>query len=415
MDIDMIDTTRAQYYVSRSITMADSPTKSIALAIAPKITSFLSICGSSTIIFKIMRNQKTRRDTLPRIMVGLSICDALVATWFFASTWPIPKGTISLFGDGNTQTVFGAMGTDLSCNIAGFFIQSQVVSPLFNSTLATYYLLVVYYGWTDRRIKKVEWLFYTIPISFAIITATFTVAANLSGPVEWTCAIRPPEAFIEGAELTPIQSQYQLIRWIVLFGPVWICIIYVSIVFTRLYKKMRALEVKMGSYQHRINHANQGTPVNGDGLVHNSEREGESIAMKESDNQGDPNHNVHVSQSSGLLYEDEIYHTAQEKLDESGDISSEEVGDDVSIIDGNDSSDEEKGPEEYNAINFGKRKKTLRNAGTGVLKKVRKFKLKRSQSNLAKYIAADKSRVIAVQGLLCEYCILCNTTHFIQV
>eukprot|EP00585_Thalassiosira_rotula_P008386 CAMPEP_0196154444 /NCGR_PEP_ID=MMETSP0910-20130528/38888_1 /TAXON_ID=49265 /ORGANISM="Thalassiosira rotula, Strain GSO102" /LENGTH=94 /DNA_ID=CAMNT_0041418461 /DNA_START=58 /DNA_END=338 /DNA_ORIENTATION=+ len=94
--------------------MADSPPKSIALAIAPKITSFLSICGSSTIIFKIMRNQKSRRDTLPRIMLGMSICDVLVATWFFASTWPIPKGTISSFGDGITQTVFGAIGTDLS-------------------------------------------------------------------------------------------------------------------------------------------------------------------------------------------------------------------------------------------------------------------------------------------------------------
>mmetsp|Transcript_28325 Transcript_28325/g.60812 ORF Transcript_28325/g.60812 Transcript_28325/m.60812 type:complete len:455 (+) Transcript_28325:302-1666(+) len=378
--------------------MADSPPKSIALAIAPKITSFLSICGSSTIIFKIMRNQKSRRDTLPRIMLGMSICDVLVATWFFASTWPIPKGTISSFGDGITQTVFGAIGTDLSCNIAGFFNQYQVASPLFNATLATYYLLVVYYGWTDRRIKRVEWLFYTIPISFGLITATFAVAANLIGPVAWTCAILPPEVFIEGAELTPIQSHYQLIRWIVLFGPVWICIVYVSIIFIRLYKKMRALELKMGSYKPRINRANQGTPVNGDGLINANGQKGESVAMEKSDDQGDQNRSLHESQSSGL-YEDEIYYTAQEELDGGGDVSSEEVRDDASINDVNDNTDEEKGAEEHNARNVGRRK-PVRNARTVFIKKVRKLKLNGSRSSISKYIAAEKSRVIAVQGLL---------------
>ena len=157
---------------------------------------------------------------MPRIMLGLSIFDIISSMCFFMSTWPIPEGTLSKFGDG-TQPIFGAMGTDRSCSVAGFFVQLQVAGPLFNSTLATYFLLVVYHGWTETRVKKVEWVFFTIPISFALSTAIFAVAANLIGPVEWTCWISPPD---EDAELTLIQSKSRTILWIFLFGPVWMCI-----------------------------------------------------------------------------------------------------------------------------------------------------------------------------------------------
>lgn len=127
-----------------------------------------------------------------RIMLGLSISDILAGIAFFGSTWPIPEGIVPRRGLGMVeQPIYGAVGTDASCNMAGFFSQFQVAIPLFNATLGTYFLLTVYYGWNEQRIKRVEWLFYVLPLGYALFTTTYAVAADLIGHVEWSCWILP--------------------------------------------------------------------------------------------------------------------------------------------------------------------------------------------------------------------------------
>ena len=51
----------------------------------------------------------------------MSVFDILTATWQFASTWPIPKGT-----DG---VAFSA-GTQYTCAVQGFFIQLGMGTPV---------------------------------------------------------------------------------------------------------------------------------------------------------------------------------------------------------------------------------------------------------------------------------------------
>ena len=91
-------------------------------------------------------------------------------------------------------------------------------------------------------------MFHTIPFGYAIITSTFAAAAKLYGPVEWTCWILPDEVFDDTKDLTTIQSHFKMIQWIFLFGVVWACIIFVSIVFIILYRKFKVLETKMRRY-----------------------------------------------------------------------------------------------------------------------------------------------------------------------
>ena len=116
---------------------------------------------------------------------------------------------------------------------------------MYNISLSVFYLLVVNYGWKDSRIKKIEWSFHVIPLGYAIITSSFAAIADLYGYVPWTCWILPSESFDDTQELTPIQSRFQIIQWIFLFGVVWVCIIVVSIIFVILYRKMKKLEQKM--------------------------------------------------------------------------------------------------------------------------------------------------------------------------
>jgi hypothetical protein len=229
-----------------------SPGKSKALAIAPKFTAFLSICGSLGIVLKVLFNKSHRKKTMHRIVMGMSVCDIIASIWYFTSTWAIPAGTLSWFGDGETERIFWAAGDQngISCSFAGFFNQFAVATPLYNCTLAVFYLLVVNYGWKDSRIGKIEWLFHAIPVGYALITSIFAVAADLYGHVEWTCWILPGEFFDETQELTPIQSKFQIIQWLFLFGVVWACIIVVTIIFVILYFKMKSLERVMSRYSY---------------------------------------------------------------------------------------------------------------------------------------------------------------------
>lgn len=227
-----------------------SPVKSKVLAIAPKFTAFLSICGSLGIVLKVLSNASRRKKTMHRIMASMSICDILASTWYFVGTWAIPKKTTSWFGDGDTEKIFWAAGDEsgISCSFAGFFNQFAVATPIYNTTLATFFLLVIFYGWSDARIVRIEWLLHTIPIGYALISSIFAVAADLYGHVEWTCWILPEEFFDETQELTPIQNKFRMIQWIFLFGVVWACIIFQTITFVILYRKMRSLEHVMRRY-----------------------------------------------------------------------------------------------------------------------------------------------------------------------
>jgi hypothetical protein len=107
-----------------------SSTKSKVVAIAPKFTALLSICGSLGIIIKVLINETRRKKPMHRIMLGMSICDILCSMWYFASTWPIPANTIDIFfgGDSNEDTIFWAVGDSngISCSISGFFNQFAV-------------------------------------------------------------------------------------------------------------------------------------------------------------------------------------------------------------------------------------------------------------------------------------------------
>ena len=236
--------------VLKFILVMSSPASSRALAIAPKFTAFLSICGSLGIVVKVLCNPDRRKKTMHRLVMGMSMCDLLSSIWYFTGTWAIPSGTPSWFGDDEAETMFWAAGDSdgVSCSFAGFFNQFAVATPLYNTTLSVYYLQVIKFGWRDNRVAKIEWLLHAIPVGYALMTSIFAVAAELYGHVEWTCWILPSEVFDETAELTPIQSKFQIIQWIFLFGIVWACIVVVTIIFVIIYRKMKSLERIMRRY-----------------------------------------------------------------------------------------------------------------------------------------------------------------------
>ena len=164
--------------------------RQIALAIIPKVTGGISFICSTWLVQHILRDgtrwdsssnkkqqQKQQRggnrnsqfqhrrqqqrkkmsSTYHRIICGMSIGDCFSSFFgFFLSTWPIPSETM----------IWGASGNITTCDVAGFFNHAgNLIVPLYSASLATFYMLLLKYNWTDTQIRtKAEIYLHLIPL-----------------------------------------------------------------------------------------------------------------------------------------------------------------------------------------------------------------------------------------------------------
>eukprot|EP00979_Chaetoceros_neogracilis_P001811 scaffold329_cov213-Chaetoceros_neogracile.AAC.3 len=213
--------------------------RSIILAVVPKVPALISIVCSSAIVRKVYKSPKKRKNVYHRILCGLSCCDIISSFVYFLGTWLIPANKVGGFG-----LVFGASGNDATCSLSGFFTQFAVSSPLYNGTLAWYYLVSIYYNWSDRKIHNIEKYFHIIPIGFALLSSSIALGFDMYGNVEWLCWINPDDE-----EPSEAQKYFRIFQWVCLFGPVWVTVAFVTTVMYMLYKKMRENEMKMEKYK----------------------------------------------------------------------------------------------------------------------------------------------------------------------
>ena len=83
-------------------------------------------------------------------MFGLSFSDLIMSSSYFFSSWAIPKGTAG---------VFAPLGNTATCNAQAFFMQYGVTVPLYNVSLAIYFMFIVRNQWPERKSVEYEkWL-----------------------------------------------------------------------------------------------------------------------------------------------------------------------------------------------------------------------------------------------------------------
>ena len=150
-----------------------------SLQIAVKIGGSLSCAGSAYILQDVLRDPNKRTKSIyHRIMLGLSTMDILssVFEWFIGS-WAMPKGSW-IWAAGNITT----------CDIAGFVsVIGYIGSPLYNCSLATFYLLQLRYGWPERRMKAIEKWLHIVPCLVTLVVCIYFLATELFGPSLGIC------------------------------------------------------------------------------------------------------------------------------------------------------------------------------------------------------------------------------------
>ena len=121
--------------------MASTEAQLKALAIAPKLTSSISIPCSILIIKEVIADHRRNKGKVRlRALLGMGVIDVLASSGWFLSTWMAPVGSNAVYAVGNTQ----------SCTYQGFLLQIAIGAPMYNTCLALYYLLTIKYGWREE-------------------------------------------------------------------------------------------------------------------------------------------------------------------------------------------------------------------------------------------------------------------------
>jgi hypothetical protein len=229
-----------------------SPVQNKILAIAPKVTSFLSFVSSGYIILDVVnmyrRGRRAQVKTYHRILLGMSICDALASFAWFFTTWPIPYDVFP---------AYGASGTQATCTAQGFFTQFSIASVFYNGSLALYYCLVVRFGWSDRRITEahVERWMHLSALGAGLGTSTTCVMMGLFNPVGWDCWIGSAplgcqESWLNNGETACVRGDNAtLYQWLFFYLPLWIIIFLVSIAMYMVYSAYKEQAKTAGKWQ----------------------------------------------------------------------------------------------------------------------------------------------------------------------
>merc|ERR1719296_110437 len=68
-----------------------------------------------------------------------------------------------------------------------------MATPVYNTMLAVFYLLVIRFKWKDDKLRKYEPVFHIIPITFALATAIASIPLKLYNRTMWWCMISNPK------------------------------------------------------------------------------------------------------------------------------------------------------------------------------------------------------------------------------
>lgn len=145
------------------------------LSCTAAITGALSICGSSLIMMRVIKNRGSL-NPYERIMFALSFCDIIASLNYALSPFLMPA---------ETSTRVWAVGTDGTCNLLGFLQQFSISAILYNGILSFYYFMTVRKGLRRKQFaKKYELYLHAFTFGYAFLTAFLAAIIGMYGEIE---------------------------------------------------------------------------------------------------------------------------------------------------------------------------------------------------------------------------------------
>lgn len=164
------------FCITRRCTSKMEASHQATLFILLGCSSFLSSVGSLMIISQISCSRFNRTKPQQRIVFGISVCDLLSSlAWLFS---PLLMHS----GDGD----YWVHGNQASCSFQGFVLTLFVYTAVFyQCSLQLQYLLVIKYGWSQRRMKSIERYLHAFPWCYGFMSAITNLALKMYNPGSW--------------------------------------------------------------------------------------------------------------------------------------------------------------------------------------------------------------------------------------
>mmetsp|Transcript_22476 Transcript_22476/g.48950 ORF Transcript_22476/g.48950 Transcript_22476/m.48950 type:complete len:581 (+) Transcript_22476:464-2206(+) len=229
----------------------------VAIELAPKFGAFLSLLGSSLIIYRLLVHGRTelRTRTGHRILLAMSCVDIPNSIQFFLSSWAAPR-------DAPGQV--WAVGTQGTCSMQAFFGHLGIAMPAYNVAMSAYYYLTVVHSWREHDFigKWPEFLMHFFPLGFAFGTGLAGLIQKLyaySGSWCWI-APDPPDCLESfhnnGVTTCERGDNWSIYRWAYWYAPLWACLLAITVLQYVLYRKVRGIERKADKWN--AEHAGDG-------------------------------------------------------------------------------------------------------------------------------------------------------------
>lgn len=172
---------------TRSLSAIENESATNNGAFYPILPSFLSLAGSSLIIYIIFMSSHRLSTSYHRIMFGLSIANIFASVSMGITTLPMPREELYYWQEG------ARLGNSSTCSFQGFVLLSGSIGGfLYIGSLCLYSVSAIIYTVKDDRVKRqVEQVLHFVPICAALAVATLPLYLEMYNESEiapW-CAI----------------------------------------------------------------------------------------------------------------------------------------------------------------------------------------------------------------------------------
>jgi hypothetical protein len=190
----------------------------------------------------------------------MSIVDICASFAWFLSTWAVPADSGFAYASGNVT----------SCNFQGFLLQLAIGAPLYNSSLALFYLMVIKYNWTNEMLVCIEKVVHAFVLIFAVGTSIALLPLkqyNHVGAVCWV--VGTPQGCGHStnipSDIPCKRGDYAYLYGLLLFyGPLWVCVLlcifFMIIIFFEVKKTHERLS-RYGHQRHRLSRSGSDTKL----------------------------------------------------------------------------------------------------------------------------------------------------------
>lgn len=224
--------------------MSYSHAQMVSQALTPKPSALLSVFGSLAILAEIRASYSKGNKAINHLLIGMCLSDIAFSCGWFMTTWPSPK-------DNPHLDLWGAYGNTSTCAAQAFFISLGFWgTPLYNTVISLFYLLIIEKGWSENRLLNyVKWT-HGIIWGVILTRCIFYLAFELYNPYGVICYVTtdPPgckgDECIRGNENTWKAGVFDTIF------PIWPCIMLNVVFMGRVYFSVNRVVKNSMKYQH---------------------------------------------------------------------------------------------------------------------------------------------------------------------